>query len=109
MLDIKTFRRYNRISQKELAAYLEVGQGFISQMERHARPIPGSVLEKLRANPKWEIRENMYVSPSFSSEDPETLDRETLIREVKTLRIQVAKLDALNQKYLTIIENSLTK
>ena len=57
-MDLKTFRKYNKISQQELADYLGVGQSFISQIERGASSIPHSMIEKIRSNPEWKIIED---------------------------------------------------
>jgi len=53
--DLKAFRKANGINQQELAKYLGVGQGFVSQMERGGRPVPIGVLEKIKSNPDWTI------------------------------------------------------
>ena len=53
--DLKQIRKMNGISQQELAAYLGVGQSFISQIERGASPIPEAIANKILANPNWEI------------------------------------------------------
>ena len=55
MFDLKAFRKANRISQQELAEYLNIGQGFVSQMERGDRPIPKPILEKIMDNPEWSV------------------------------------------------------
>lgn len=51
MIDLKAFRRINSITQVDLASYLEVGQGFISQIEKGSRPLPKEIMSKLLANP----------------------------------------------------------
>lgn len=48
---IKTFRKCNKMSQVALAKYLEVTQGFISQMEKEMCPIPDWVISKILDNP----------------------------------------------------------
>ncbi len=53
--NLKAFRKANGINQQELAEYLGIGQGFVSQMERGDRPIPKPILEKIMGNPKWTI------------------------------------------------------
>lgn len=53
--DLKAFRKANGINQQELAEYLGIGQGFVSQMERGDRPIPKSIMEKILNNPEWTI------------------------------------------------------
>ena len=37
----RRFRKVNDLTQKELADYLEVGQGFVSQIENGERPADG--------------------------------------------------------------------
>ncbi len=56
MMDtIKTFRKCNKMSQVALAEYLEVTQGFISQMEKEMCPIPEWVISKILDNPNgWD-------------------------------------------------------
>lgn len=52
---IKTFRKCNKMSQVALAEYLEVTQGFISQMEKEMCPIPDWVISKILDNPNgWD-------------------------------------------------------
>lgn len=52
---IKAFRKCNKMSQVALAEYLEVTQGFISQMEKEMCPIPDWVISKILDNPNgWD-------------------------------------------------------
>ena len=56
MVDLKAFRKANHLTQIDLADYLGVGQGFISQMEKGDRPIPKDSISKLLANPNgWNV------------------------------------------------------
>ena len=55
-IDLKAFRKENGVSQQELANYLGVGQGYVSQMERGERPIQKAIIEKIKANPDWTVR-----------------------------------------------------
>lgn len=55
VIDIKGFRKANRIPQIELAEYLGVSNSFISQIERRERDIPDSKLDKIMRNDKgWD-------------------------------------------------------
>lgn len=54
-INLKSFRKENGVSQQELADYLGIGQGYVSQMERGERPVPKYVLEKIMANPEWTV------------------------------------------------------
>ena len=57
-IDLKAFRKANGVNQQELADYLGVGQGFVSQMERGGRPVPKSIWEKIKSNPDWTLYVN---------------------------------------------------
>lgn len=46
-IDLKEFRRANNMTQKSLAEYLGVGQGFISQIEKGDRPLPDKYINKI--------------------------------------------------------------
>lgn len=46
----RRFRKVNDLTQKELADYLEVGQGFVSQIENGERPAPKNFISKILAN-----------------------------------------------------------
>ncbi len=50
MADLKAFRKDNKLTQKEAAAYFECTQGFISQIERGERPIPDVFFERIIAD-----------------------------------------------------------
>lgn len=50
MIDIKLFRRANKISQQKLADYCGITQGAISQWESGLTKIPSDLLEKLLNN-----------------------------------------------------------
>ena len=58
--NLKEFRKENGISQQDLAEYLGIGQGYVSQMERGDRPVQKSMLERIKANPDWIVREEGY-------------------------------------------------
>ena len=57
--DIKVFRRRNKITQMELAAYLGVSQPFLSQVENGGSPLPSECLEKILANAEWDTSSAM--------------------------------------------------
>ena len=56
MFDLKKFREANNLTQVELAKYLGVEQGFISQMESSDRPVPQKYIDKILSNTNgWDI------------------------------------------------------
>jgi transcriptional regulator with XRE-family HTH domain len=53
-IDLKAFRRANKISQLDLAGFFGVGQSFISQVEKGSRPLPKEHISKLLAQRSWD-------------------------------------------------------
>lgn len=66
MIDLKTFRKSNKLTQEEAAGYFGCTQAFISQIERGERPIPENFISKLEADELKNGSES--VSPSFSAD-----------------------------------------
>lgn len=99
MIDLKAFRKVNSITQVDLANYLEVGQGFISQIEKGSRPLPKEYISRLLANPYgWDttMLESRNPQPQLVSETIPTLSNvEILLRDL--LAEKEAKIDALNE------------
>lgn len=56
MIDIKQFRKDNKLSQVELAAILGCTQGFISSLERNRRPVPDEIITKLISSNKYNTK-----------------------------------------------------
>lgn len=55
MIDLKEFRKRNKLTQVELAKYLGVLQGFVSQIESGASKLPEDKLKMLFENPNgWD-------------------------------------------------------
>jgi len=119
--DLKAFRKQNGISQKDLAAYLGVGQSFVSQMENQGKGVPDATLEKILSNPEWHytveeasleiggdsIQQNGGTNNIGKvSGDAEVL---ALRREVELLRQQIADLKQEKAAYWEIIAKSLER
>ena len=103
-IDLKAFRKANKISQIELAEFLEVGQSFISQIEKGTRPLPSEYISKLTANSNWdtsmltEPEHPEVCNPTESSLvdylERKVSDQEILIRELyQQIGMLEAKLD----------------
>lgn len=96
---IKNFRKCNKISQVALAEYLEVTQGFISQIEKGICPIPDWVISKILENTNgWDTTmfEESNPQPQLVSETiPSLSNVEILLRDL--LAEKEAKIDALNE------------
>lgn len=91
MFDLKGFRKANKISQVELADYLGIGQGFVSQMENGARPVPDQIVEKLMSNKKWMV--DGTIASSLGGNDVSR--EEDLAVECEALRNKVAMLETI--------------
>lgn len=94
----RRFRKVNDLTQKELADYLEVGQGFVSQIENGERPAPKNFISKILANTcGWETE--MLIEeekPQLELEDkPRLSDVEILLRDM--LAEKDDKIDTLNE------------
>lgn len=53
-IDLKAFRKANKISQTKLGKYFGVGQSFISQIEQGTRPMPPEYISKILADKRWD-------------------------------------------------------
>lgn len=91
MFDLKGFRKANKISQVELADYLGIGQGFVSQMENGTRPVPDQIVEKLMSNKKWMV--DGTIASSLGGNDVPR--EEDLAVECEALRNKVAMLETI--------------
>ncbi|WP_418406336.1 helix-turn-helix domain-containing protein, partial [Alistipes putredinis] len=50
-IDIREFRRANKMTQQELADYFGVVQGFISSMENGREKVPDKYISKILGDP----------------------------------------------------------
>ena len=108
MVDLKAFRKANQLTQIDLADYLGVGQGFISQMEKGDRPIPRECISKLLANPRnWDT--SMLVDqPEAPAPEQDTSDNpliEYLQRKIAELEKEKAEL--LQENAILKYENTM--
>lgn len=62
-VDIKEFRRKNKLTQKQLATYFGIGQGFISQMENAINPVPEKYIRKILDDPQMDSSMVQVVEP----------------------------------------------
>ena len=83
MIDIKLFRKDNKLSQVELAEIIGCTQGFISNLEQKRRPIPDSIITKLLSTNKYNTRYLLQDQVESKKEEKnETNDEVTMSREV---------------------------
>ena len=96
MFDLKKFREANNLTQVELAKYLGVEQGFISQTESSDRPVPQKYIDKILNNTNW-------WDISMMSEPKRIEDRMWFIIQDQSKTIQFL-LGMLREKDRTIRE-----
>ena len=107
---IKIFRKCNKMSQVALAEYLEVTQGFISQMEKDVCPIPDWVISKILVNPYgWDVSmltdQSRDEMPKLVAENiPQLSNVEILLRDI--LAEREAKIDVLQERINELIEEN---
>ena len=105
---IKTFRKCNKISHVALAEYLNVTQGFISQIEKGICPIPESVISKLLENPyNWDVS-MLQESENPVAEQPVGLygKDEIIIMLRDMLTEERSRNDALQERINELIEEN---
>ena len=111
MIDLKAFRRVNHLTQIDLANYLGVGQGFISQIEKGDRPIPRESISRLLANPYgWDVSmledtKSRDSKPELVAEyKPQLSNVEILLRDM--LAEKEVKIDVLQDRINELIEEN---
>lgn len=104
METIKIFRKSNKISQVALAEYLNVTQGFISQMENGTSAIPDSIISKILANPySWNTSMLTSNQPEVPAEEKPTTENSLL----EYLQRKIEKLEREKEELLQ--ENAVLK
>lgn len=78
-IDLKIFRRVNKMTQQELADYLGVGQGFISQMEKNGRRVPEKYISKILSD-KSKDSSMVQIIDSDNSNNEVTMSREVFVK-----------------------------
>ena len=122
MINLKAFRKANRIKQEDLAKYLKVSRGFISLVEIGSSKLPEDKLEKILANEfGWDTTMllsdhynasisakatgNSSANVNIGSHNRNDSTELALLRaEVESLRAQLAKAEAEKEKYWEMIQ-----
>ena len=113
---IKNFRKCNKLSQVALAEYLQVTQGFISQIETDLCSTPDWVISRILVNPhNWDT--SMLTSdqpenpteeqPSSNSSLIDYLQRKVAELEGKIDKLNEEKADLLQENAVLKYENQL--
>ena len=109
-IDIKEFRRKNKLTQKQFAAYLGVGQGFVSQMENGINPIPEKYIRKILDDST--VDSSMVIVESLDSEvkmSREVFDKMSrLIDTVCSQQGTIAGQQDLLSKMQMLVDKAIT-
>lgn len=121
MINLKAFRKANRIKQEDLAKYLKVSRGFISLVEIGSSKLPEDKLEKILANEfGWDTTMllsdpynasisakatgNSSANVNIGSHNRNDSTELALLRaEVESLKAQLKKAEAEKEKYWEMI------
>lgn len=104
MFDLKGFRRYCDMSQKDIAATLEVTQASVSAVELGKAPVPYAWVRTLRA--KYGIEVENFVTKPTSTEDV-VVPRpvwEVLQSQAATMSKQADSLEKRDQYMKDLVE-----
>ena len=92
-IDIREFRRANKMTQQELADYFGVVQGFISNMENGREKVPDKYISKILGDPNVDSSMVKAVAPENEVKMPrEVFDKFSLLLE--TISSQQGRLIA---------------
>lgn len=103
MVDLKTFRKVNGLTQMNVAAFLGVSAPFITKVERGDNKLPPDKLHKLLNNDcGWDT--SMLAEDDTEADEPATsADIKALQREIELLREQLKAERERCDKYIAII------
>ena len=123
-IDIKEFRRKNRLTQKQLAAYLGIGQGFVSQMENGINPIPEKYIRKIledsafdssmivieSVDPEVKMPREVFdkISQLIDANCSQKEDISSLVATIKSQQGTIAGQQDLLAKMQTLVDKALT-
>ena len=118
MIDLKTFRKDNNLTQAQVAEYLSVSSPFITQVEKGKNKLPDDHLTKLLNNDRgWDTTALKHEAPikvQLQSELPvrasiETLSKSAMEKEIQLLREQIERLREQNNEYWELIKKLTSK
>ena len=122
MIDLKGFRKANKLTQADLAELIGISRSFIGQSECGASKLPDSYLQALLANKDYDTSMLVVDAPSANSVSARATGNSTasvnigsnngnnstelaLLRaEVASLKAQLAKAEAEKEKYWEMIQ-----
>ena len=122
MIDLKGFRKANKLTQADLAELIGISRSFIGQIECGASKLPDSYLQALLANKDYDTSMLVVDAPSANSVSAKATGNSTasinigsnngnnstelaLLRaEVESLKTQLAKAEVEKEKYWEMIQ-----
>lgn len=90
MIDLKAFRKENKLKQTEVADFLGVSFGFISQIERGERKLPEAFADRLLQNDRG------WVTDGIAQMGDNAIAK---VDDGGMLAAIVAKIDAQNARF----------
>lgn len=114
MSELKDFRKANGLSQRDLANYLGVGQGFVSQMETGTSKIPDDIYSKIKSNTAWDttMLNTDIISNDISAaktNNISTTDMAVLHAKVEMLEKQLAEEKARSTEYWNLLKDAISR
>ena len=122
MIDLKGFRKANKLTQADLAELIGISRSFIGQIECGASKLPDNYLQALLANKDYDTSMlvvdtlsansvsakatgNSTASVNIGSNNGGNATEIALLRaEVASLKAQLAKAEAEKEKYWEMIQ-----
>ncbi len=103
MIDLKTFRKFNRITQQQLADFLGVQQSFICNIEAGKASLPDDKLQNIISNERGWDTSTLTGDVTEADEPATSADIKALQREIELLREQLKAERERCDKYIAII------
>ena len=121
MIDLKSFRKINNLTQGELGEYIGMKKSFISKIENGKEKLPESKLQKLLANTMGWDTTMLEQSPTINtrvsgngSANVQVGSNNKLVQDSSDLKVQIAVLEKENellreQRELLLEQNDFLK
>lgn len=121
MIDLKSFRKINNLTQGELGEYIGMKKSFISKIENGKEKLPESKLQKLLTNTMgWDttmLKQSPTINTRVSgngSANVQVGSNNKLVQDSSDLKVQIAVLEKENellreQRELLLEQNDFLK
>lgn len=121
MIDLKSFRKINNLTQGELGEYIGMKKSFISKIENGKEKLPEGKLQKLLANTMGWDTTMLEQSPTINtrvsgngSANVQVGSNNKLVQDSSDLKVQIAVLEKENellreQRELLLEQNDFLK